>query len=172
MVSTPWNILVKHGNLSQVGVNHLEYFNRTWIEGIFSKDFSPIKDTFLGKGTCDMMNFSQASSPLMFHPAMRRATAKALRKFSVTTVPRENSKDFDVNSLQFGPCHQVGPCHQLVGMTMMQWNARNSLPGPSISGAKYFPYRVSIHHLLGFNWHLDWKVLVYRHSEVDLQIQF
>ena len=129
VVSTPWKIWVKNGNLSQVGVKHLEYFNRTWIEGIFSKDFPSHKRyTFLGKGTCEMMKFSHASSPLMFHPAMRRATAKALRKFSVTTVPRENSKDFDVNSLQFGPCHQ------LVGMTMMQWNARNSLPGPSISG--------------------------------------
>ena len=28
-------------------------------------------------------------------------------------------------------------------------------------GAKWRPYRVSIDHLLGFNWHFLWKVLVY-----------
>ena len=27
------------------------------------------------------------------------------------------------------------------------------IPGPSSSGAKWFCYRVSIHHPLGFNWH-------------------
>ena len=27
------------------------------------------------------------------------------------------------------------------------------IPGPSSSGAKWFRYRVSIHHPLGFNWH-------------------
>ena len=27
------------------------------------------------------------------------------------------------------------------------------IPGPSSLGAKWFRYRVSIHHPLGFNWH-------------------
>ena len=34
------------------------------------------------------------------------------------------------------------------------------IPGPSSLGAKWLRYRVSIQHLLGFNWHPDWKVLV------------
>ena len=29
----------------------------------------------------------------------------------------------------------------------------NHLPGPSSLGAKWFRYRVSIYHPLGFNWH-------------------
>ena len=35
-----------------------------------------------------------------------------------------------------------------------------NLPGPSNLGAKWFRYRVSNHHPLGFHWHPDWKVLV------------
>ena len=44
-----------------------------------------------------------------------------------------------------------------------KWNSY--VPGPSSLAAKWFRYRVSIHHPLGFNWHpLE---VACRYSEID-----
>ena len=49
--------------------------------------------------------------------------------------------------------------HVLLGIFVRKRSIRQKLPGPSSLGAKWFRYRVSIQHPLGFNCH-PWKVLV------------
>ena len=47
-----------------------------------------------------------------------------------------------------------------------RWDGINSyVPGPSSLGAKWFRYRVSIHHPFGLNWHpLE---VACRYSQID-----
>ena len=45
----------------------------------------------------------------------------------------------------------IPPHKGLVRLRSCQWG--NSTPGPSSLGAKWFRYRVPIHHPLGFYWY-------------------
>ena len=160
MVSTPWKIWVKNGNLSQVGVNHLEYFNRTWIEGIFSKDFPSHKRYLFGER--DMWNDERFPriKPRDVSPRHAQGNSKGVEE--VLSDHRTSRK-------------QQGFWRQLLAVWAMPsacWNDNDAVKCTEFTTWTfhfrwYFPYRVSIHHLLGFNWHLEWKVLVYRHWEVD-----
>ena len=56
------------------------------------------------------------------------------------------------------------------GQTFHAYTQLMILPGSSKGCLTWFRYRVSIHHPLRFNWHPDWKVLVYNYYSLRIQL--
>ena len=56
------------------------------------------------------------------------------------------------------------------GQTFHAYTKLTILPGSSKVCLTWFRYRVSIHHPLRFNWHPDWKVLVYTYYSLRIQL--